>query len=191
MSTSKRKRISRIKETSPTTVHLVVDKEVFTKNASSDKAKKVLVFNENLNVEIWIDKHYQNRVYHGSDDGSERDGIEYVNIEPVLIKSFKHLLYYSLKHKNFVFVNHPPSRVRNNRLVLKELIEDEVFLNIVVEYHFIDLNTIEITLVTAMKSDNFNMSNGQFGIEFEDNYSKLIQFSKGKLSEIDTYEYHD
>ncbi|WP_178986235.1 hypothetical protein [Winogradskyella helgolandensis] len=191
MSTSKRKRISRIKETSPTTVHLIDDKEVFTKNASSDKAKKVLIFNENLNVEIWIDKHYQNRVYHGSDDGSERNGIEYVNIEPVLIKSFKHLLYYSLKHKNFVFVNHPPSRVRNNRLVLKELIEDEVFLNIVVEYHFIDLNTIEVTLVTAMKSDDFNMSNGQFGIEFEDDYSKLIQFSKGKLSEIDTYEYND
>lgn len=191
MTKFKRKRISRFRETSPSTEILTDYDDMFSKNASSDNAKKVIVFNESLNIEIWIDKHYQNRVYHGSDDGSEREGIEYANIEPVLIKSFKHILYYSLKHKNFVFINYPPNKVRNTRLVLKELIEDDVFLNIVVEYHFINLNTIEVTLVTAMKSDEFNMSNGQFGIEFDNDYSKLIQFSNGRLNDVDTYEYKD
>lgn len=191
MSKPKRKRISRLKEPSKEDKDLVIEKEMFVANASSENAKKILVFNENLNIEIWIDKHYQNRVYHGSDDGVERKGIEYANIEPVLIKSFKHILYYSLKHKNFVFINHPPKQVRSIRLVLKELIEDEIFLNIVVEYHFVDLNTIEVTLITAMQSDDFNISNGQFGIEFEDNYSKLLQFSGGRLNEVDTYEYYD
>jgi len=191
MSKPKRKRIPRAKESSQECKDIFIDKEIFLANASSANAKKTLVFNENLNIEIWIDKHYQNRVYHGSDDGIERKGIQYVNIEPVLIKSFKHILYYALKHKNFVFINHPPNKVRNIRLVLKELIDDEIFLNIVVEYHFINLSTIEVTLITALQSDDFNMSNGQFGIEFEDNHSKLVMFSAGRLNEIDTYEYYD
>lgn len=191
MAKPKRKRIIREIVTTSAITETVIVEEGFTKNASSDNAKKTLVFNEQLNIEIWIDKHYQNRVYHGSDDGTERDGIEYSKIEPVLIKSFKHILYYSLKHKNFVFLNHPPNKVRNIRLILKELIEDEIFLNIVVEYHFINLNTIEVTLVTALKSDDFNFSVGQFGIEFEDDYSKLLQFNNGRINEIDSYEYLD
>ena len=191
MSKQKRKRISNLTESSSKVEDLVIDESVFTQNASSDNAKKVLVFNENLNIEIWIDKHYQNRVYHGSDDGTEREGIEYANIEPVLIKSFKHILYYSLKHKSFVFINHPPNRVRNIRLVLKELVVDDVFLNIVVEYHFVNLNTIEVTLVTALTGNDFNFSVGQFGREFEDSSSKLIQFSSGRLNDIDTYDHNE
>lgn len=191
MSKPKRKRIYRETGSLKNGSEVIVDDAVFTKNASSNNAKKVLVFNEDLNIEIWIDKHYQNRVYHGSDDGSLRDGIEYVNIEPVLIKSFKHLLYYSLKHKNFVFINHPPNKARNLRLVLKELVNDDIFLNIVVEYHFIDLKTTEVTIVTALLGNDFNFSNGQFGIEFDDNHSKLTQFNKGVTNDIDTYEYYD
>lgn len=191
MSKPKRKRIKKVNYTSSHIEPSVVDPLAFTENASSSNAKKVLVFNEKLNIEIWIDKHYQDRVYSGSDDGSIREGIEYERIEPVLIKSFKHVLYYSLKHKNFVFINHPPKKVRNLRLVLKELTEEDSFLNIVVEYHFIDLNTIELTIVTALTNNNFNFSVGQYGIEFEDNHSKLVQFNSGRLSDIDTYDYYD
>jgi hypothetical protein len=185
MAKEKRKRISRVK-----VVTAIVDDKIFTTNAASSKAKKTIIFNEDLKVEIWIDKHYQNRVYHGSDDGTVRDGIEYANIEPVLIKSFKHLLYYSLKFKPFVFINHPPNKIHNIRVILKDLRDGE-FINVVVEYHFIDLNTIEVTIVTALSGNDFNMSNGQFGIEFEGNYSKLIQFTRGTLNELDTYVYED
>lgn len=186
MSKEKRKRIHR-----NVVLPQIIDEQAYTINASSSNAKKTIVFIENLNIEVWIDKHYQNRVYHGSDDGSVRDDIDYDNIEPLLIKSFKHLLYYSLKHKSFVFVNHPPKFVHNLRIVLKELINDDKFCNIVVEYHFINLNTIEVTLVTAFYGNDFKMSNGQYGIEFDGYYSKLIHFSNYKIIEIDNYEYVD
>lgn len=164
------------------------DDKAYVANSATENAKKIHVFDETLNIEIWIDKHYQDRVYHGSDDGTKRDGIEYKNIEPLLIKSFKHLLYYSLKHKNFVFINHPPNRVGNIRIVLKELVENNLFLNAAVEYHFVDLKTIEVTIVTAMLIEDFKMSEGQFGIEFAGNCSTLIQSTHKKIGIVDTFE---
>lgn len=189
MDKPKRKRIIREREENLSTkIQLnIVDDKAFVSNSASEKAKKIHVFDETLNIEIWIDKHYQDRVYHGSNDGTKRDGIEYKSIEPLLIKSFKHLLYYSLKHKNFVFINHPPNNLNNIRLVLKELIINELFLNAVVEYHFVDLNTIEVTIVTAMLIENFKMSEGQFGLEFAGNYSTLIQYRNKIIGIVDTF----
>jgi hypothetical protein len=165
------------------------DDKTYTANSATENAKKIHVFDETLNIEIWIDKHYHDRVYHGSDDGTKRDGIEYKNIEPLLIKSFKHLIYYSLKHKNFVFINHPRNKVGIIRLVLKELIDTCLFLNVVVEYHFVDLKTIEVTIVTALLIENFNMSEGQFGIEFEGNYSTLIQCKSKNIGLVDSFDF--
>jgi hypothetical protein len=160
----------------------------FISNGASENAKKTHVFDEVLNIEIWIDKHYQNRVYKGSDDGTKRDGIEYKNIEPLLIKSFKHLLYYSLKHKNFVFINHPPNRNTNIRIVLKEEVTKDLFLNVVVEYQFVDLKTIEVTIITALIVNDFYMSEGQFVILFDKNCSKLIQYKFKSLGIVDRFE---
>lgn len=188
MDKPKRKRI--VREENPTSnIQIgIVDHEAYIPNSASVKAKKIHVFDETLNIEIWIDKHYQDRLYHGSDDGSKRDGIEYKSIEPLLIKSIKHLLYYSLKHKNFVFINHPPNRVGNIRIILKELVDNDLFLNAAVEFHFVDLKTIEVTIVTAMLIEDFKMSEGQFGIEFEGNCSTLIQNKLKKIGIVDTFE---
>ena len=188
MDKPKRKRIVREEIPSSNVQIGIIDDKVFIPNSASVKAKKTHVFDETLNIEIWIDKHYQDRVYHGSDDGSKREGIAYKNIEPLLIKSFKHLLYYSLKHKNFVFINHPPNKVNNARIVLKELVNNDLFLNVAVEYHFVDLKTIEVTIITAMLIENFRMSEGQFGIEFAGNSSTLIQCKLKKNGIVDTFE---
>jgi hypothetical protein len=188
MEQPKRKRIGTV-GCLPSTVQIgTVDKNTYGANSASTRARKTHVFDETLNIEIWIDEHYQNRVDKGSDDGSKRDGIEYQKIEPLLIKSFKHLLYYSLKHKNFIFINHPPNRVRNIRLVLKELIDKEVFLSVVVEYHYVDFKTIEVTIVTAMLVEDFMLSDGQYGIEFAGNHSTLIQCQSRKVDMVDTFE---
>lgn len=188
MDKPKRKRIVRGDIETETIKTPIFDDKAYVANSATENAKKIHVFDETLNIEIWIDKHYQNRVYHGSDDGTKREGIEYKNIEPLLIKSFKHLLYYSLKHKNFVFINHPPNRVRNIRIVLKELVENNLFLNVTVEYHFVDLKTIEVTIVTAMLIEDFYMNDGQFGIEFAGNSSTLIQCKMKKIDIVDTFE---
>ncbi len=188
MDKPKRKRIVRGANATGALTTPLFDDKAYIANSATEKAKKVHVFDETLNIEIWIDKHYQDRVYHGSDDGTKRDGIEYKNIEPLLIKSFKHLLYYSLKHKNFVFINHPPNKERNIRIVLKELVDASLFLNATVEFHFVDLKTIEVTIVTAMLIEDFYMSEGQFGIEFVDNCSTLIQCRTKKIGIVDTFE---
>jgi hypothetical protein len=188
MDRPKRKRIVRNEKGTVINKTPIFDDKAYIANSATENAKKIHVFDETLNIEIWIDKHYQNRVYHGSDDGTKREGIEYKNIEPLLIKSFKHLLYYSLKHKNFVFINHPPNKVGNIRLVLKELVENDLFLNATVEYHFVDLKTIEVTIVTAMLVEDFYMSEGQFGIEFAGNCSTLIQCKMKKIGIVDTFE---
>lgn len=184
MSKQKRKRIIL-----PIVESIIIDEKAFIQNSCSSNAKKIYVFDESLKIEIWVDKHYESRVYHGSDDGTEREGIGYDKIEPLIIKSFKHLLYYSLKHKNFVFINHPPNKVHNIRLVLKELLNVSEYLNVVVEYHFVDLKTIELTIVTALKKENYIMSVGQFGIKFDNGYSELIQQPAGAVEIIvDNYE---
>jgi len=188
MDKPKRKRIIKQDSNNNIKMETPFDDKAYIPNSATEKAKKIHVFDETLNIEIWVDKHYQNRVYHGSDDGTKRDGIEYENIEPLLIKSFKHLLYYSLKHKNFVFINHPPNRVGNIRIVLKELVEDNLFINAAVEYHFVDLKIIEVTIVTAMLIEDFKMSEGQFGIEFAGNCSTLIQCKMKKNGIVDTFE---
>lgn len=169
-----------------------LESDSFQENAGSKNAKKKNIVKESFDFEIWVDKHYENRVYHGSDDGSYRDGIEYNNIEPIIIKSIRHLLYYSLKSKIFIFLNYPPNKSRNTRIILKDLCKDKnIFLNVVLEYHFINLNTIEVTIITALKSNDFSFADGQFGIEFDDNYSKLIQYKKHVMYTIDEYEYED
>lgn len=188
MDKPKRKRIVNNGNTIATNDTNIFDDKAYIANSATENAKKIHIFDEILNIEIWIDKHYQNRVYHGSDDGTKREGIEYKNIEPLLIKSFKHLLYYSLKHKNFVFINHPPNKVGNIRIVLKELVDNNLFLNATVEYHFVDLKTIEVTIVTAMLIEDFFMSEGQFGIEFAGNCSTLIQCKLKKIGIVDTFE---
>ena len=66
--------------------------------------------------------------------------------------------------------------------------DNDLFLNAAVEFHFVDLKTIEVTIVTAMLIEDFKMSEGQFGIEFEGNCSTLIQYKLKKIGIVDTFE---
>ena len=180
----KRKRITKL----PTEKgEIIVDKDIYIENAASSNAKKIKIHSENIDVEIWVDKHYYSRSYFGSDDGSKRDGIDYESIEPLIIKSFKHLFYYSLKHSKFIFINHPPPKDRNIRILLKDYIDVDSFLNVVLEFHFIDLQTIEVTIITALICKDFNLNDRQYGIEFEGNHSTLIQLITKKIEVIDDY----
>ncbi len=168
---------------------IIKDESIYTVNAASTNARKTHIHSEKIDVEIWIDKHYYNRSYFGSDDGTKREGIEYESIEPLIIKSFKHLFYYSLKHSKFIFINHPPPKARNIRIVLKDLIDVDEFLNVVLEFHFIDLHTIEVTIITALICEDFNLSDRQYGIEFDVNHSTLVEIITNKIEVIDDYDH--
>ena len=180
----KRKRITKVSVDKGV---IVEDKDVYSENAASHNAKKINIHSEQIDVEIWIDKHYYNRTLFGSDDGSKREGIDYKSIEPLIVKSFKHLFYYSLKHSKFLFINHPPQKSRNIRVLLKDYLDVDEFLNVVLEFHFIDLHTIEVTIITALICDHFNLSDRQYGIEFEGNHSTLVQLITNSIEVIDDY----
>lgn len=160
--------------------------ELFQANAASKNAKFLKNLDERLTIELWIDKHYTNRVNFGDNFGERKD-IEIIYIEELIKKSIKHLIYYTLKHSRFIFINFPPPKARSLRIVLKEQSINTETLNVVVEYHFLDFNNFEVTVITAMRNENFIVSDGQYMITFENDISILGVFKNKKQEIIDTF----
>ncbi|WP_396179885.1 hypothetical protein [Flavobacterium sp.] len=167
---------------------VIVDADSWHENCSSNNVRHHTTFAETFQIEFWYDKHYWDRLHQGDDDG-ERVGIEFEFVEPLVIKSYKYLLYYSLKHKDLLFVNHPPPKERNRtlRVVLRQAFNDKATLNVVVEYHFISLNKVEATIVTAMSKDDFYLGDNQYAIEFDGDDSTLYRYVNFKVVEVDSY----
>lgn len=177
----KRKRIS--KDNS----EVIIDVDAWLENCASKKVRHHTTFAENFQIEFWYDKHYWDRLHQGDDDG-DRIGIEFENVEPLVVKSFKHLMYYSLKHKELLFINHPPPRTRNIRVVLRQTFTDKTILNIAVEYHFVSLNKFEVTIVTAMSIEGFQLGDNQYAIEFNETESTLYRLVNKQVVTVDNYD---
>jgi len=177
----KRKRISE------NNVENIVDVEVWLENCASKKVRHHTTFAENFQIEFWYDKHYWDRLHLGDDDG-DRVGIEFEYVEPLVVKSFIHLMYYALKHRDLLFVNHPPPKTRNIRVVLRQTFDEKTTLNIAVEYHFISLNKFEVTIVTAMSNEQFQLGDNQYAIEFSGEQSILFRLVNKQVVKVDDYE---
>ena len=177
----KRKRILEVN------VENILDLEAWLENCTSKKVRHHTTFVENFHVEFWYDKHYWDRLHLGDGDG-DRVGIEFENVEPLVVKSFKHLIYYSLKYREFLFVNHPPPKTRNIRIVLRQNSDEKTTLNIVVEYHFISLNKFEVTIVTAMSNEQFQLGDNQYAVEFSEEKSILFRLVNKQVVKVDDYE---
>ncbi|MFV7236433.1 hypothetical protein [Flavobacterium sp. ZB4R12] len=182
MSENKRPRIK--KEIS----QAIIDEDAYIENACSKNAKKIKHISDNIITEFWIDKHYSIRNQHGDDFG-KREGIDIETVENVISKSFKMLKFFNFKNEKFLFVNFPPKKTRPLRIVLKQVFDDDEILNIIVEYNFIELNVYEVTVVTALRKENFTLSDGQYGIVFELDRVKLIFNVRGKHILVDEYIY--
>lgn len=161
---------------------LVPDNLIFTKNKCSDNARKVLTDIEKISIELWFDKHYHNRCQHGDKDG-EREGIDNESVQSLVLEAMKHLLLYSAYVTGFTFINHEPKNYRAVRVVLKTP-SNGTMLNVVIEVHYLSMNNYEITVKTAMCTDNFMTSDGQYSIEIEDVSSTLYKNNRGKNVEI-------
>jgi len=164
----------------------LVDPLQFTKNKASNHARIETTINEKISIDLWFDKHYVDRHQHGDDNG-KRDGIDKENVKKLALESLKHLLFYSAYIKNFTFLNHNYSGNNSGnslRIVCQKEIDGEL-LNAVIEVHFKLLNEFEITVKTAMRNNDFKLSEGQYAIEiFEEDSSVLKQMVKGKIQEI-------
>lgn len=168
----------------------ITDIEAYVENCCSKHAKRIFTHTHQTIIEIWVDKHYTLRVQFGDTNG-EREGIELNIVQRLIEKSFKHLVYYALKHKDFVFLNYPPPKPRNIRVVLMQKHPHQATLNVVVEYHFVTLKCIEVTIKTAMTTSQFELSDGQYIIALDQNFSTLYLFKRNNSSIITIDQYSE
>ncbi len=153
----------------------------FRANKSSLNARLLRKHTHTFTHEFWIDKHYQNRHQFGNDDGEKREGIEPAVVEDLVKRAFIFLMCFSGLVKGFHFINHeakPPVRI-----LLQEN-NAEGTLNVPIEAHFLETGKIEITVKTAMQTDNFLMQAGQYVVEIQEDSAILKKFDNGKLSTI-------
>lgn len=160
----------------------VIDESVFTANRCSMNARKSVVINHNLGVELWFDKHYHDRHYHGDDNG-KREGIDPATVESLVTRAIGYLFLYSACVKGFKFVNHSDATEPAGRIVLQEAYNGSM-LNVVIEVHFVSVNYFEVTVKTGMVVDNFRIAAGQYVLELQGDNSFLRKQDNGKILEV-------
>lgn len=167
---------------------VVADTMAYVQNRGSNNARKIIDKYEQLHIEIWYDKHYLTRVQLGENDGNKREGISEDVVQALVTVSISHLIYYSLKIKNFSFINFTVG-IRAQRIVLRKYTEIGL-LNVVVEFHHQEVNKYEVTVCTAMVTDDFRISDGQFVVLIDGDYSELSKLDNRKLNQIDSCQMH-
>jgi hypothetical protein len=177
----KRPRISK-PTTENTTIH---DPLEFIQNKSTENAKKIQDYTLEIAINLYGDKHYFLRHQIGDENG-KRDGIDPDIIKGIVQDAMVHLLYYSSWVPNFSFIDiNGITNNRHNRVILQRIESDGVMLNVVTETHLIGPFEYETTIITAMKTNNFFMVNGQYIVELiGDGNSILKKKHNGALSKV-------
>jgi hypothetical protein len=154
----------------------VEDPLKFSANKGSVNARQVGSSNTSISIELWLDKHVTIRQQHGDDNG-KREGINQDVVNSLVANAMKHLLFYGSKVAGFSFLNRKESvEDRAIRVVLQDSINDaEEKLNVVIEAHFVNFDKYEITVITAMRKNEFRISNGQFMVEFVGENSSVLK----------------
>jgi len=165
----------------------IIDPNEYTVSAASMNAQHKKCFTVHINLDYFVDGHYVKRLVHGDENGI-RDGIEPKHVEPLVENSFLHLLHYSLRNKNVNVINYAPLKSTAVRVLLIETFKDELQLNLIVEYHFINVATYEATVITAMRKDGFQEAEGQYSISMNEKDSTLSVKVRGRRTEIDNYQ---
>jgi hypothetical protein len=162
---------------------VVKDEMEYVENRSSKNARRVDEGFKRIKIGLWADKHYAVRYQHG-DEGGRREGIDLDCVKALVNEAIHHLLYYCSKIKGFTFVTNETNVERATRVVLQREEKDGIMLNIVIETHSMEIDHFEITIITAMKINGFDLSDGQYIIQIYEDGSKLKRFVKGNIQEI-------
>jgi hypothetical protein len=150
-------------------------------NKASDRVRLISSVQKPVEIIIYYDKHYIDRLNNGDENG-RRDGIESSIIEDLVKRAFDHLLVYSSLVAGFCFSNHP-GITGSPRIVIQE-IKNGIMLNVVLSIHYEGISRYEITVKTAMCVDDFNISDGQYVIELYEGGSTLKKKIKNNIIEI-------
>lgn len=162
----------------------ILDEAEFIANKCSPNARRFSKTIENTNIDIWIDKHYHIRSHLGDEYG-KRDGIEPERVREIVEEAIRHLIVYSGVVKNFTFLNYRHIKgQRALRVVCQKEYEGNK-TNVTIEAHLVNLNEIEITIITAIQKNDYQPSDGQYVIELlGGGNSTLLHFARNSLSEI-------
>ena len=170
-------------------IEVIADPIAYKPNCASENAQLIHQYDE-LKVELWCDKHYHNRRTFGDVNG-RREGIEVEGVQELIIDGFKYLLDFFLRGVPFKFINYFDINNKNKlpyRVVIKRRVDVSV-LNVVAEIHYLDTSKFEITVITAMVTDNFKVSDGQYALTISNNSVVLrrnIQKSMNEVYRINT-----
>jgi len=160
----------------------MVDPLAYIANRSSEQARKIHIQEEKIFVHLWYDKHYCIRFQHGDETG-KREGIDPVMIKETVIRSVSWLITCSGLYKFFRFLNHLKEGDYFHRIVLQKQTA-EGLLNIVAEFHWIELLHYEVTVKTAMVTDAFRLSDGQFALRLNDSGCVILKMENNKPREV-------
>ncbi len=174
-----RKRIPLKKTTEQVILH---DPLLFIANKASFQARKIDEHKELIHVEIWFDKHYYSRYQHGDESG-KRNGIDPDLVKETIIQSIAWLTTCSGKYKFFRFLNADKGNEQSYRIVLQKNTVDGL-LNIVTEFHWIALRKYEVTVKTAMVTEEFRLSDGQFALRLDDTGCVILKMENNKPREM-------
>lgn len=158
----------------------------FTQNCASPNAKFIHKYTD-FEIEIWIDEHYEKRANEGDENGF-REGIEKDIVINLIIDSVKFIFhfYMTLRLTNLInFFNR--AKPTKHRIVVKDYRGTAIPLNIVIEVHFLNYSQYEITIITAMKCQDFKMSDGQIFMSMTDtgvNLNRLVQTNSISIHKI-------
>lgn len=160
----------------------IPDELVFTRNKSSDNARPLGEVTISLATHVWIDKHYHDRHNFGDDSG-KREGIGPEMVEALVKKSIPHLLFYSTAIKGFHFINQNEMSESPARIVLMEGHGADK-LNVVIQAHFIAINKFELTVKTALRTEEFRLYQGQYAVELQGDTSVLLRKDNKSVVEV-------
>lgn len=173
-----RKRIPLKKVTKQVILH---DPLAYIANKASVQARKAAEHEELIHIEIWFDKHYYSRYQHGDESG-KRKGIDPYLVKEIVIQSISWLTTCSGRFKFFSFLNYE-KEMNSHRIVLQKNTE-EGLLNIVTEFHLMELRRYEVTVKTAMVTDGFRLSDGQFALRLDDSGCVILKMENNKPREM-------
>jgi hypothetical protein len=160
----------------------IEDKLEFVKNKCSDHAREVFTEIEKNHFSVWFDKHYHDRHQLGDESG-KRENIDPLTVENLIRKSIRHLSCYSSIVKGFIFINYKIGNESPIRVVLQEELNGSI-LNVIIEAHYLGLNSFQITVKTAMCVDDFRLGQGQYLLEFQGDESFLKKYDNRKVIDV-------
>ncbi len=162
----------------------------FVANKCSKNARKVNTEATELKFDIWVDKHLHIRQQLGDKHG-KRVGIEPAIVGDLVSRAIGHLIYYSNLAKGFAFLNcngfHSPAI----RVLLKDSCGEDLPLNVLIEAHSGGIGSYEITIITALRINDFNMSEGQYMVEFHADGSTLWKRERTIWANTATFNLED